>query len=31
VHCDESFIIDPELVLHLLPGNLHCHKQLSIP
>jgi hypothetical protein len=31
VHCDDSFGVDPKLVIHLHPENLHHHKQLAIP
>jgi hypothetical protein len=31
MHCDESFIVDPKLVVHLHPKNLHHHKQLAKP
>jgi hypothetical protein len=31
VHCDESFVVDPRLVVHLHPKNLHHHKQLAKP
>jgi hypothetical protein len=30
-HFDESFVVDPMLVAHLHPENLHHHKQLTIP
>jgi hypothetical protein len=28
-HYGDSFRIDPELVVHLFPENLHHHKQLA--
>jgi hypothetical protein len=29
VHCDESFRVDPKLVVHLHSKNLHHYKQLA--